>query len=433
MVDLTAPRKRLLLRSSTSPFDAINAERAIKRNAIASNSGNLLFLHAAYRLLAVPGVTIDIDRMRTRPDEADRISASYDAYVVPFANAFRPAYAPMLERWADLAERLRIPVTILGVGAQSTLDPSVRSMASIDGIVRRLVAAVLERAPSVGVRGEFTAEYLAHLGFRGDLVEVIGCPSVFINGPQLSVRKRVPDLTAASPIAVNGAPYQAAMGPIIRRHFERYPDMVYVAQDPAMLETLTYGAATTAVPHPDGFPNSIDDPMIQENKVRIFLAAYPWLDLMRTRDFAFGARLHGNLAALMAGTPAFILTHDSRTLELARYLEIPNRPLSSVGPDIDAAELYATADYRRTVGGHPERWERFARFLRDHGIGNVFDDGGAAGFDERVSRIAFATPGDPSSWSPPDGGRPAARLSALARVRAALTRHGVVGKERPPR
>ena len=40
----------------------------------------------------------------------------------------------------------------------------------------------------------------------------------------------------------------------------------------------------------------------------MFLSPFPWLDFLRTREFVFGSRIHGNLAGVMAGTPTLVLT-----------------------------------------------------------------------------------------------------------------------------
>ena len=59
--------------------------------------------------------------------------------------------------------------------------------------MKAFVRAVLDHGPSIGVRGELTAEYLRSLGFRD--VEVVGCPSMFAWGPDLRVERKVPELT----------------------------------------------------------------------------------------------------------------------------------------------------------------------------------------------------------------------------------------------
>ena len=44
---------RILLRAPMSPFDVHSVETTIERNLIATNAGNLVFLDAAWKLLAV--------------------------------------------------------------------------------------------------------------------------------------------------------------------------------------------------------------------------------------------------------------------------------------------------------------------------------------------------------------------------------------------
>jgi len=66
----------------------------------------------------------------------------------------------VLIRLTALVERLRIPVVVLGVGAQGTFDYDTRRLKSIESSVRAFTSAVLARSPSIGVRGELTQDYL---------------------------------------------------------------------------------------------------------------------------------------------------------------------------------------------------------------------------------------------------------------------------------
>jgi hypothetical protein len=379
--------QRILLRSPTSPFDVIWPMTVAEKNLIATNTGNLVFMFATHRLLATPGTEITPDRMRVDPRDADRINAEYDVYVAPFANAFRHVYEPTLARWAALVERLRIPVVIPGVGAQAGLDDGFESLRPIDQTVKRFVRAVLERAPSIGVRGEFTASYLRHLGF--DAVDVIGCPSMFLRGPVMQVEKRVQGLRPDSRIAINGSPYRPKMGQILAANAGRYPNLEYVAQDVGTLLLLVSGRAPEGLQASEGFPDGPDHPLMRAGRVRAFTHPWPWMDYLRGMEFTFGSRIHGNLVSLAAGTPAYVLAHDSRTLELARYFEVPHRPLTEVEPDVDAARLYEEADYGRLNGGHAGRWATFEAFLRGHGLSTVFATGGPAAFDERMAGLWF--------------------------------------------
>jgi Polysaccharide pyruvyl transferase len=392
---MSEPAARILLRSPKAPFEVTPLRAILARDILANNTGNLVFLHAAYRLLATPEARIASDGMRIRPADADRINAEHDIYVLPFANAFRPQFANRLQRWTRLIRRLRIPVVVLGIGAQSSLDYDLAPLARIDPIVREFVAAVLDRGPSIGVRGEFTERYLRHLGFRD--VEVIGCPSVFMDGPTLRVEKRVARLDTDAPMAFNTAPSQASLGPLLRDLARRHPGLTYVAQDRAALEVLALGAVQRGAPPPPGFPSSRGDPLVRERRVRVFPDPWPWIDFLRTVDFAFGSRAHGNLVSLVAGTPAYILAHDSRTLELARYHEVPHRPVPANPLEVDPLALYESADYGPLNRGHAARWATFEGYLRRHGLASVFDAGGSEAFDARIARLRFPVPGDPAS------------------------------------
>lgn len=87
-----------------------------------------------------------------------------------------------------------------------------------------------------------------------------------------------------------------------------------------------------------------------------------------------------------------MLAHDSRTLELARYFDIPYRLLEGATPNLDAADLYAEANYSRLMAGHRARWDAFAAFMAKHGLTHASAAGGdqGAAFDIRVAALPHA-------------------------------------------
>src|SRR5215210_3664671 len=151
---------RILLRAPKDTFDARPAREVLGRNLILGNAGNLLFLGAAQKLLSAPGLQIEPDRARVGPGDAGRINERFDHYVVPLANAFRPFYEASLLRHAALLSKLRIPVTILGVAAQGSLAGDFARLRPMERAIRAFIKAALDRGPSIGVRGELTADYL---------------------------------------------------------------------------------------------------------------------------------------------------------------------------------------------------------------------------------------------------------------------------------
>lgn len=86
------------------------------------------------------------------------------------------------------------------------------------------------------MRGEFTAEYLNGLGIKD--VEVIGCPSMFLHGPDLSVEKRLETLGTDANIAINISPYVEEVGETVMSNYRKYPNLVYIAQDRPTLQLL---------------------------------------------------------------------------------------------------------------------------------------------------------------------------------------------------
>lgn len=390
---------RILLRAHKDPFRVESAKTTYRRNLIGENVGNLLFSSASYKLLQTEGTEVEVGRLHGGKAEAARINAHADHVVIPLANAFRTSYSASLDKMSETIEALKVPVTILGVGAQLRLDGKVDRLDGMKESVTRFVRAVLDRSPSIGVRGEFTEQFLKGLGFKD--VEVIGCPSVFLHGKDLRVEKRVAALTRSSRISMNLSPYVPNLGPIVEHHTNAYPNLRYAAQHRdalGMLLSRRHRSQTHATDQAV-LPTHHAHPLVRDGRTSFFVDPEPWMRYLATFDYSFGTRIHGNIAALLAGTPATVLAHDSRTLELVRYYGIPHRTTKQIGPDLDAAELYAEADFTEFNTGHAERFDRFADYLGAHGLHHVYEPGqDPTRFDRRVAAVRW--PGDVGRQAP---------------------------------
>jgi hypothetical protein len=412
--------KRILLRSGKSPYVAVTVEEALHRDVFATNSGNLIFSDAAHKILETPDTEVVSNGIQSNIGAAARINEEYDAFVVPLANAFRPSFEANLKRLTQLISRLRIPVVVLGVGAQTGVDYDPARLKRMEPAVREFCAAVLDHSASIGVRGEFTERYLKDMGFRD--VEVIGCPSLFMYGDRLPVEKGPAELTTASRIAVNGshnAVRKQGMGRIIRHAHARYPNLRFIGQNLSDARQLHWRDLSDPNSDLTSIPTHPDHPMYQEDKVRVYIDPVTWIDELRDFDFSFGSRIHGNIAALLAGTPAVVLTHDSRTLELCRYFDLPHRPLAGLPAGTDPRDLYESADFSAMLKGHGERFERIVAFLDRNGLQNTYTHGdGGAAFEARMAELAL--PASMPVWDGTDDGQLRYRLSRL-RERAGTT------------
>ena len=386
---------QILIRAHKNPFTVADADTTYRQNLIGNNTGNLVFSQAVYRLLSASEAHLETSGLaRSHPRV---INSRFDHVVIPLANAFRPSYIETLDALSNLIEQLTIPVTVLGVGSQASLDGSYKGAEIVNPATTRFLRAVLDHSPSIGVRGEHTRDYLQSLGFGDEHVKVIGCPSVFMYGPNLKVEKKVESLSYDSPIAFNVSPYVPEMGPLSLYAAENFPNLVYMAQNIQTLELMLYGSYPKGkkmnAMAASGAPITLDHPLIRSDRVRFFLDPKTWFDHLAQYDFSFGTRIHGNIAALLAGTPALLLAHDSRTLELAEYHEIPHRTITSIEEDADALSLYAECDWNRLNKAHPDRWDAFASFLGDHRLTHVYDEGqDPSAFDDRLASTEFPPP-----------------------------------------
>lgn len=381
---------RILLRAGKTPYNAYSYGETLRRNLLGTNSGNLVFSEAAWRLLSTRDTKLTSAGLGASAKKAAEINADFDHLVLPFANAFRLSFRKSLDRYSELIEKLRIPVTVLGVGAQSDLDYADDNLDPIRKVTTRFVRAVLEHSPAIGVRGEYTYDYIRKLGFSDDQVTVIGCPSVYYYGPDLPALRHPATLDSTSRIAMNVSPYVSGIGAMFEANMRHYPDLIYVPQNNESLDQLLW-AGENIDPKAKVFPRAIDHPVFTENRMRFFIDPQTWFKELRARDFSFGTRIHGNIAALLAGTPAFVLAHDSRTLELARYFEIPHMQYSEIGARRLAEEFYATADYSGYHANHAARFDTFTRFLERSGLRHVYMEGEDRGqaFDDRMAKANF--------------------------------------------
>jgi len=380
---------QILLRAHKNPFKVAGPYRTLSGDLMGGNAGNLLFSQAAYRLLSTSDARIDTHKLIGL--DPGHINESYDQVVVPLANAFRPSFTNELRAMTDLFSRLTIPVVVIGVGAQGPVSGKIAPSA-LDEVVKDFTASVLDHSASMGVRGEVTAAYLKRLGFGPSMVDVTGCCSMFMDGPHLEVVPKTQELTRDSRVSFNVSPYVSQMAQVALDHAERYPNLVYTAQDRFTLALMLTGTYDARAPHPAGSPTSMEHPLFKQNRVRFCLDPAMWIAHLEHFDFSFGTRIHGNIAALLSRVPAVVLAHDSRTLELAEYHAIPYRVLSK-SEGVDAAQLYTGADWAPMLAGHAERWDRMTAFLVQNGLRHVYMDGESPEpFDRRLAATRFPRP-----------------------------------------
>ncbi|MBC7631430.1 polysaccharide pyruvyl transferase family protein [Aeromicrobium sp.] len=407
---------RLLIRSGKNPFTPVVAESTLTQDVFNSNSGNYLFQHAIWKALSVEGAELTSNGTlseRTPPSARDaaRINREFDHFVIPLANAFRPAFAPRLDRLSELLDGVKVPVTVVGIGAQAAVGEGIESLQPMAKTVKRFVGRVLDRSASIGVRGEFTKSYLVKLGFPERSIDIIGCPSLFLHGRDFTVDKTTATIGIDSPLALNLTPEVHGIGAFATAQAERHPHLTYIGQDAHDLRLLLWGTPFPHV-HDPLVPVHMNHPLYQSDRMRLFLDTWTWYDFMATQDFAYGTRFHGNVAALLGGTPAHLLAHDSRTLELAEHHQMPCTVMPEFTADLRAEELYDSTDMSAFNAAMPERFDLYTTFLERNGLAHIWADGARPGsFDAKVDAVTFPPAVRPLIAS--DGSEIASRLQWL--------------------
>lgn len=375
---------KILMRLGKDPFDIVPAFQAYRQNVLGYNNGNLLFQLSAYKSLNTPLNKIVSYGYSANPSDADWINDNFDCFVLPLANAFRKSFIKKLDLYTSLVKKLKIPVIVLGVGAQAE-EAKLEKIPKIDESVTSFVKAVLDKSASIGVRGEFTASYLRSLGFGGDVIDVVGCPSMFLFGSRFP-ETRSASIGKYSKLVISSRKRNEEFKMLAQKSIRAYPNLHFLPQATETLEVLLGFRDETFLEELQDLPV----PGVIETK--FFIDIWPWMMFLKECEFAFGTRIHGNVISLLAGTPAHVVAHDSRTLELAEYFEIPYTEINKLKTSDTIETLYEKSDYSKIVKNHGERFNNYLSFMQKNGLQPDFSDEYNSYFRKKMASMPFPCP-----------------------------------------
>ena len=393
---------RVLVRVYRDPFRTYGPEQALQQDQLGGkNNGNLLFTESAVRALSVEDTELTCWTLERMIAEPEAVNERFDHVVLPFANTFRVRHEEQLRAATELVRRLRIPVTVLGIGAQSGFDYQLAHLDPLADDIRAFVGAVLDRSPSMGVRGAFTADLVRSLGFSD--VEVIGCPSMFTYGPHLDVPELPAAFDRSTTVSLNLNRNRRLPPGWLDELIDRHPGLVYFAQTHHDLQLLLWGTRPDRpLPPMRDYPDRLDHPVLARAAARMHVDTTAWFEDLRSFDFTLGTRIHGNVAALLAGRPAHVLAHDSRTRELAEYFEIPYTRLQDLPAGADLAALADGHDYAAVARGHAGRFATYTDYLARHRLSHAWEPGASSTFAARQEGGPVPRPAEVRAGQPTD-------------------------------
>jgi hypothetical protein len=236
-----------------------------------------------------------------------------------------------LSFWATALRKFNLPVTVLSIGAQAESENEFPQLqpGTLDFLK---VCQDLNHSTfsNIGVRGEYTHNFLSHLGINS---VVVGCPTHFISAnPKLGLDFHEKHLPEKPRITVSaGNPYVSKTATIEQKLIKLMSKYSgdYVLQHPA--EFLEFASASIDEKEtPESlyileFFNSsgLDDKesirYFMRDRAVWFIDIGHWMQKIKRSDLVIGTRFHGVTMAIQAGIPGCLYTIDSRTEELCKF------------------------------------------------------------------------------------------------------------------
>ena len=365
---------RIYYRGGMSPFETFSPGYILTHNVIGTNVGNFLYLNGVLRSLMIDDNTvIQANYYNTNYYKPEYVNENFDCFVIPLADAFRENFVNELNELTSFVKKLKIPCYVIGVGLKESYEPDFSQSKPQDEAVKKFVTAVLEKSNCIGVRGELTGKYLETLGFaEGRDFMVIGCPSMYMKGKRLHIQN--PKLDVNSKVCFNSN--VAASVPtrkFIKLKMKEFENHYFIGQVVNELRSIYLGAPYEYKIEYN-FRN-VTDKIYQDGRLRFFCNVPKWMEFLNDSDLTFGSRLHGNSAAVLAGTPALLVTKDSRTRELAEYHHLNAIHESKLNEKLTLQDLVEQQDFTQIEKYQKQNLDRYVAFLKKNDIPNIFMDG----------------------------------------------------------
>ncbi len=368
--------RRILMRSGMTPFNRFTPSRVIIDNSIGGNSGNLVYAFSVYRALMTEDtrITSTFYKLDFTDCEIEEINETFDAFVVPLADAFRDSFAGSLKKLASIIRKLKIPCVVIGVGLRAPFEPDLDKGFAFDDAVKDFMDAVLEKSAIVGVRGQITSDYLTKLGYiDGKHHMVIGCPSMYAFGRDLNIRDT--KITKDSLVCMNNS----AISPknvldFLERSRKEFSNLYFIPQRLNELKLTYFGIPNPTDINKPNYPHSIDHSLYKEDRVRFFINFREWNRFLSKADFSFGARMHGNIASVISGAPSIIIPKDARMRELSEYHNLTRVNSNEIKKDTSIWDLIEKADFKAPLKNQHKNFDNYRNFLNINGLDNIFRD-----------------------------------------------------------
>lgn len=295
-------------------------------SATGGNTGNVAFVYAARKVIGNPVRRVS---WGTSPEE---VRANCDHLVICCANQI--GKHADLGPWADRLEKFGLPVSLLGLGAQSESNAVFPEIPEGTKRFLSVVSALrYQGEDNIAVRGGFTQAVLANEGVSAIPT---GCPSLHISPIKNlgeSILSRQAQSTGEVAVAVAaGNPWHQRSAKLERILVDivKRAKGIYVLQHPESMLQFALGESvkeTTLNHFLEVYGNNFTEHSLREwyrRNAVFFIDGPNWMRALNRFDLVVGPRYHGVALGIQAGIPGAVVTIDSRTEELCTGTGIPS-------------------------------------------------------------------------------------------------------------
>ena len=341
------------------------------------NTGNMFIGRGLFNALDAPKK--EYWDIYERPPE--EFNEHFDCLFIPASN--------FIFENTDLADqeayfsKTNAQIFMFGLGSQTAEVRPVTLKPGTD----RFLRMVADRSSSIGVRGEVTAEIMYRMGFKN--VRVVGCPSMLSIPDTFKepVKKGSAPKKVAGTFTNNGRDHSTSPQKMADVESQFFHQLIcnngyYILQNErhelaamslaSWKEELTDREYFELVRVKELFQSPFNLGRIAAFLLRrgkIFFDTEEWIDFVGTLDFVFGTRFHGSVAAILAGVPAHVLTHDLRTFELCRTYSIPFTSIENIKVTTTYDDLY----HRTSMSEFSQRFITLCNIWQDFAAENGFE------------------------------------------------------------
>ena len=291
--------------------------------------------------------------------DIEALRFKFDTCFLAFATHLAPRRD--VSYYVDIVRKLDMQTIMLSLGIKDYVSYDSMQFALHPSVIA-LLTEVSRRSAFIGVRGSYSATVLYRYGFKN--VVPVGCPTIFSNMKKSirfdvrhernkvvfvyhrEVAERTDHLLRQSIILGQDCFDQAVFTDSLSGDFE------LLKMERNHYQTMGKGAAILSLIKKRGiFPDSFEE----------------WISIIRSADIVIGGRLHGCIAALLAGIPAVLVPRDLRTNELADFLSLPSIAMEQA-ESMSLPQIMGEIDFPGFFSTYERRYGNYLTFLSENDL-----------------------------------------------------------------